>query len=61
MSKGWSVFEYHDSVHVMPIDDDEDHYFFDCKCSPSYKEGVYIHNSFDKRELLESDELDGAC
>ena len=43
-------------VVETPID-----YFFDCECSPSYKDGVYSHNSFDKRELLESDEVDGAC
>lgn len=43
---GWGVFEYRDSVHVLPISEQEEHYFVDCQCNFKYENGVYVHNSF---------------
>lgn len=46
MSDGWGVFEYHDSVHVVPMSEINEHYFLECQCCPKYENGVYVHNSF---------------
>ena len=45
----WKVVKYHDSVHVMPIDDLIEHQQEDCECFPVYEDGVYVHNSKDGR------------
>lgn len=58
---GWGCFEFHDTVHVMPFNDNEGHYFLDCECKPKYENGVYVHNSFDSREMLEQMEVDGVA
>ena len=51
----WSVYEYHDSVHVVPEKDLKPHtYSPDCECGCVYKDGVYVHNSYDERELTEN-------
>jgi len=51
----WEVHKIHDSVHVIPEDDKKPHqYNADCDCGVRYEHGVYIHNSFDERELTEN-------
>lgn len=51
----WEVHEIHDSVHVMPQGDLKPHCFNpDCACGVKYDSGVYIHNSYDERELTEN-------
>ena len=57
----WGVYEYHDSIHVMPNDDTKDHFFDECECGVRYENGVYIHSSYDKRELFEEMPCDGDC
>lgn len=52
----WATVEYHGSYHVIPINDKKEHSFENCDCGVYYEDGVYVHNSYDKRELLE--ELD---
>lgn len=50
----WGVFEYHGSVHVIPLDDEREHYSdAECNCQPVYSDGCYIHNSYDGREAYE--------
>lgn len=47
--------EIHESVHVTPQNDLKPHDFNpDCKCGVRYENGVYIHNSYDERELTEN-------
>jgi hypothetical protein len=51
----WKVIEIHDSVHVISENDLKQHKEnLDCECSPKYEDGVYIHNSYDERELTEN-------
>lgn len=58
----WSVYDYHDSVHVVPDDDKDNHYLdADCHCGVKYQEGVYVHTSFDGRELLENLDCEGSA
>ena len=57
----WATIEFHDSVHVVPIDDIKKHSLDNCECGVKYNDGVYIHNSYDKRELLEQLDIDGNC
>ena len=57
----WATIEFHDSVHVVPIDDIKEHSLDNCECGVKYNDGVYIHNSYDKRELLEQLDIDGNC
>lgn len=41
--------------HVIPINDLKDHEISaSCKCDCSFEDGVYIHNSYDERELTEN-------
>ena len=43
-------------IHVIPIDDIEEHkYDANCKCNPYQEEGIWIHSAFDCRELLDMD------
>lgn len=42
----WGVYEYHDSVHVIPVAEEDTHYFIECTCGVLYQDGVYVHNSF---------------
>ena len=57
----WATIEHHDSVHVVPIDDINEHSLDNCECGVKYSDGVYIHNSYDKREVLEQLDIDGNC
>ena len=45
MNNAWGVYEYHDSVHVMPVSEITEHYFTECQCGVKYENGVYVHNS----------------
>lgn len=50
----WAIYEIHDSIHVIPVDDLKPHIESpDCTCGVVYEDGVYVHNSFDDRELTE--------
>ena len=63
--KKWGVFEEDDSVHVIPIDDFEEHdCSFMCKCNPvveicdleamvPYNKILVIHQAFDGRDVME--------
>jgi hypothetical protein len=43
-------------LHILPSNDIFDHIDQpDCNCNPKIKDGVCVHNSFDRRELFESD------
>ena len=57
----WATIEHHDSVYVVPIDDINEHSLDNCECGVKYDNGVYIHNSYDKREMLEQLDIDGSC
>lgn len=51
----WKVIEIHNSVHVIPENDQKTHEQNpDCKCHPKNEDSVYIHNSYDERELTEN-------
>ena len=49
---GWGVYHTSRSVHVMPINDIDNHEFIKCPCKPYRSEGVVVHNSFDGREHI---------
>lgn len=51
----WEVHRLKDdSIHVVPKEDWYKHDFHEfCSCMPVDKEGVWSHNSFDGRELVE--------
>jgi hypothetical protein len=41
-------------IHVTPINDDKEHTESEfCECKPTLKDGVYIHNAWDFREVKE--------
>ncbi len=43
--------------HVIPINDIRDHTeSVVCWCKPEFKDGVYMHNSMDRREEYERGE-----
>lgn len=48
-----------DTIHVIPNNDLEPHFLFDnCHCHPKWDpdaDYLFAHNSFDRRELSESD------
>ena len=49
---------YPEHYHVYPIGDLEEHDTENrgaCKCKPRFEEGVWIHNSYDRREYFEDD------
>ncbi|WP_312057041.1 hypothetical protein [Acinetobacter courvalinii] len=50
----WTVYRFHDSVQVVPDDDLKPHTFFHCECHPDFKDGIFIHYSFDGREHYET-------
>lgn len=50
----WAVYQFHGSIQVVPDDDLKTHSLFHCECHPDYKDGIFIHHSFDGRELTES-------
>lgn len=51
----WTVYQFHDSVQeVIPDDDLKLHSLFHCECHPDYKDGIFIHHSFDGREHTET-------
>ncbi len=50
----WSVYDFHGSIQVVPIDDLKPHSLFHCECHPRFEDGIFIHNSFDSRELSET-------
>lgn len=40
--------------HIVPVNDVEEHESFStCHCNPVLKDGVWVHNSFDGREVFE--------
>ncbi len=40
--------------HIIPIDDIKEHVSLPtCHCNPQLKDGVWVHNSFDGREVYE--------
>ena len=40
--------------HVIPLNDLKEHILNEfCDCNPIFEDGVWIHNSFDKREFVE--------
>ena len=40
--------------HVIPLNDTAEHISKGwCNCKPIYRDGIYIHNAHDKRELIE--------
>lgn len=43
----WGVYEFHDSVHILPVNECDEHYFIECQCGVKYQDGVYVHNSLD--------------
>ncbi|EPP9279681.1 hypothetical protein PZF29_003535 [Acinetobacter baumannii] len=49
----WAVYEFHDSVQVVPDDDLKPHSFFHCECHLEYVDGIFIHNAFNGREETE--------
>lgn len=49
---GWGVYRTSRRVHVMPINDIDNHEFIKCPCKPYRYEGVVVHNSFDGREHI---------
>ena len=41
-------------IHVIPTNDIYSHTeSADCDCEPRVEEGVVIHNSYDRREIIE--------
>jgi hypothetical protein len=59
---GWSVSSADErgEFHVVPVNDLEEHFDEGCKCCPvrdAVCENLWMHNSFDKRELYETGEL----
>ena len=51
----WGVYEINNSIHVIPEDDLKQHdYNPNCACNVKYDSGIYIHNSYDERELTEN-------
>jgi hypothetical protein len=41
-------------LHVTPINDLRDHILSaDCWCKPEWDEGIFVHNSMDRREEYE--------
>lgn len=51
----WGVYKVHGSVHVIPeFDLKPNDQSPDCECGCTYEDGVYIHNSYDERELTEN-------
>ena len=54
----WQTIKFHDSYHVVPSNDTKEHSLEDCKCGIKYEDGVYVHNSYDGRELLEEAQVE---
>jgi len=52
---GWQVvIGEKGEKHVMPIADRFRHDGASiCACKPKYDEGIWVHNSYDKREMFE--------
>lgn len=49
-----------DKYHVVPENDLYEHVSsMECECSPKLKDGVVVHNSYDKREYFEDNEKFG--
>ena len=55
----WTVVEFKDELHVIPINDTAQHRTFGCWCKPTFDPDkralspVYVHHAADKRELVE--------
>ncbi len=49
---GWGVYRTSFYVHVMPINDIDEHEFTKCPCKPYKYEDIIVHNSFDGREHI---------
>ena len=51
---GWEVFEVLSGVHVVPRSDSKPHQCNEyCDCGVYFEKGIYVHNSYDERELTE--------
>ena len=59
LEKDWEVVETDNEVHVIPIDDNDEHLFENCPCKPKYKNEedferlLVVHNAWDRREAWE--------
>lgn len=51
----WGIIETLGMIHVIPINDTKEHGLsISCECGVYLSEdGVFTHNSFDERELIE--------
>ena len=61
-STGWGVYENTDSIHVLPVNEYDQHSSDGieglwCKCKPRSEKTksriLIVHNSFDQREIVE--------
>lgn len=52
----WAVINEYGLYHVVPLDDKKEHELSpDCECDCYLSDdGVFIHNSYDERELTEN-------
>jgi len=54
---GWQIWKDNfGTPHVVPLDDMGEHEPADCRCSPTEKNGVVVHNAYDEREKFERGE-----
>jgi hypothetical protein len=50
--EGWDVVDIQGTIHIIPIDDTQEHGGFLCECNPQFDtHGELVHNSFDGREI----------
>lgn len=49
----WGVYEADNGRHVIPRGDLKPHRFHACWCRPFEEDGITVHNSMDKREIVE--------
>lgn len=53
---GWIY--YHNPKEVVPEVDQDTHVFGpNCRCKPNLIDGILVHNSYDRREFIDVDEL----
>ena len=59
MNKPWGLYCNTENVHVIPIDDLDEHVESEnCKCEPTLVDRkVFNHHAFDKREYFEIDNI----
>ncbi|MEG2114569.1 MAG: hypothetical protein RRZ38_11850 [Hafnia sp.] len=54
----WQITKFLGYYHVLPVNDTKQHSFKNCECGVKYDDGVYVHNSYDGRELLEEAQVE---